>query len=649
MAVSASAAYAAMRATQQALQPVPTNAMGNDSGSGGDKTQEHNDSRTGPDSPYTTTALSRWSLLNRKLPDADSIRSLHIYDFDNTLFKTPLPNPKLWNNPTLGYLSSQDVISTGGWWHDSRILAATGEGMAKEELRAWEGWWNERVVDLVRLTQAQPDALCVLLTGRSESGYSDLIQRMVTSKGLDFDMVALKPVAGPNNERFSSTMAFKQAFLETLMETYADAGEMRIYEDRPRHVTGFRDFLADYNKRRQRRQPIAGEVVPVVDATTTLDPVVEVAEVQHMVNRHNAALRKNGGKGRRGPLSVNKTVFFTGYLVKEADSKRLLSLLGVPPPHQQPGGRRDLRYHANSILICPHACPPHLLSKVGGMGSKMSWEVEATGSIDNSVWAAKVRPVPATATIHTEGPKPVVVLAVARNGRPHQANQIRHWQPVARDKAYVFETTVGEKALLRVEPENGANRRRHHSNNNEGDNTGNGSSSSGEGDGDGDVEGSGEGSADGEGGDSNQTTKSRGSRRKNHSGVGGNSNDRRQQQQQQQRNGPIPTQPAAFSAFGAQSGRGYHFQATTRGGRGGAAARGPGFVAGRGGYRGGPQRGRGGGGGGAGGAGKQLGRAQQQQQQQGNRHFYQSLDDAGGSGGSGGPTQPMVYDDEMGQ
>lgn len=33
---------------------------------------------------FTPTAISRWSLLNHKLPLADAIQSIYIYDFDNT-------------------------------------------------------------------------------------------------------------------------------------------------------------------------------------------------------------------------------------------------------------------------------------------------------------------------------------------------------------------------------------------------------------------------------------------------------------------------------------------------------------------------------------------------------------------------------------
>lgn len=59
---------------------------------------------------------------------------------------SPLPNPKLWTPPTVGFLQTQDCFTNGGWWHDAHILEATGQGIDKEEARAWEGWWNEQIV-----------------------------------------------------------------------------------------------------------------------------------------------------------------------------------------------------------------------------------------------------------------------------------------------------------------------------------------------------------------------------------------------------------------------------------------------------------------------------------------------------------------------
>lgn len=78
----------------------------------------------------------------------------------------------------------------------------------------------------------QKDALTVLLTGRSEAGFSDVIKRMTASQNLEFDLIGLKPEVGPNGQRFATTMNFKQSFLEDLVLTYEQAEEIRVYEDR---------------------------------------------------------------------------------------------------------------------------------------------------------------------------------------------------------------------------------------------------------------------------------------------------------------------------------------------------------------------------------------------------------------------------------
>jgi len=40
----------------------------------------------------------------------------------------------------------QEGFANGGWWHDHHILESTGEGIEKEESKAWAGWWNEHIV-----------------------------------------------------------------------------------------------------------------------------------------------------------------------------------------------------------------------------------------------------------------------------------------------------------------------------------------------------------------------------------------------------------------------------------------------------------------------------------------------------------------------
>jgi hypothetical protein len=298
----------------------------------------------------------------------------------------------------------------------------------------------------------QKDALTILLTGRSENNFAELLKKMVGAKGLDFDIISLKPAAGPNNQRFSSTMNFKQIFLESLMETYRGAEEIRVYEDRVNHVKNFRSFFTDYNKRQNgvggipTRGPITAEVVQVADGVTRLDPVQEAAEVQRIINDHNAAISK-GRRGRR--LMIKKTVFYTGYLINNTDAQTLLTLAQLPPNMPD----TEMKFLANNILITPRPCPNSILDKVGGMGSKTTWEVTGTAIFENKIWAAQVRPVPESAKYYTENPVPIVVLALRKGARPIDAGKIQNWQPVAPEKQFVFETTVGEKVLLRIEEE----------------------------------------------------------------------------------------------------------------------------------------------------------------------------------------------------
>jgi hypothetical protein len=364
----------------------------------------------------------------------------------------------------------------GGWWHNPGILSATGQGVDVEEPRAWEGCWNEQVVELVRLSMQEEDTLTVLLTGRTEVGFSDLIQRMLKAKGLVCDMVCLKPTVGPNGEQFSSTMTFKQALLRDIVYTYATAGEIRIYEDRPKHTKAFRDFFADMNRGLSNnapqtaiRQPITAEVIQVAEQDSFMDPTTEIAEVQRMINVHNTAIVNDTAPPKTVPYKIKRSVFYTGYLISPQDTERLKTLVSTPP-HTDPS---ELKILGNNILITPRPAPHSIVKKVGGMGSKQRWKVTGLANQESRVWAARVAPTNPGAQIYTENATPYVVLATRRQAKPIEASRIRNWQPVPDHQAFEFETTVGEKMLLRIEEEvagedeyeasfpNGKNARKH--------------------------------------------------------------------------------------------------------------------------------------------------------------------------------------------
>lgn len=405
---------------------------------------------------HTTTALKRWSIRqDSTLPQKDKVKAIHVYDFDNTLFSSPLPNRQIWNGSTLGLLQGQETLVGGGWWHSPSILAATGQGLDVEESRAWEGCWNEKIVELVDLSAQDDNTLNVLLTGRKEDGFTDLLLRMVASKGLEFDMICLKPSVGPQSQPFGSTMLFKQALLKDIIFTYSDAEEIKVYEDRPKHTKGFRDFFADLNSSLlaasspESRVPITAEVIQVSEQESHMDPVAEVAEVQRMINMHNEHIRNNTAPIMASPYKVKRTVFYTAYLIAPADTERLNTLVKLPPGCPE----HEVRFLANSILIMPRPAPRTVLDKVGGIGAKMSWRVTGVGQSENKVWAARVQPLNSNAQVHTENSPSLICLALRRQAKPVDASRIQNWQPVPPESAFEIETTVGEKVLLRIEEE----------------------------------------------------------------------------------------------------------------------------------------------------------------------------------------------------
>ncbi|PWW80595.1 hypothetical protein C7212DRAFT_350020 [Tuber magnatum] len=391
-------------------------------------------------SEHSPIWLGKWNAQDRTLPERTAVKAIHVYDFDNTLFRSPLPNANIWHTSALGHLMNHDFFKNGGWWHDSRILAATGEGAEAEEPRGWQGWWNERVVALVELSMQQKDALTVLLTGRSVAGFVPLIKRMVASKKLDFDIIALKPERGPGGEKIKNTMYFKCMFLNDLLNTYIHAEEVKVYEDRGKHVRAFESFLKDYIRINcQSNIPRIG-----LTADTLLDPVTEVREALKMVEDHNRFVTAGAGR-----LAINKTVSYTGYLLAPATTSRLLNTLNIPGLARN---HKDIRLNGTGILISPRAADSRVLINAGPLGTMVDFLVTGWGHFENKVWAALVQPVDPNYRVYSGSHRPVIILAIRRDGKPSDAQKIMTWQQVPTGN-FVVKTIVAEKAYLRVEDE----------------------------------------------------------------------------------------------------------------------------------------------------------------------------------------------------
>lgn len=228
-------------------------------------------------------------------------------------------------------------------------------------------------------------------------------------------------------------------------------------------MKGFRDFFENLNLRLQTgagsltRSPITAEVIQVIEENTFLEPVSEIAEVQRMINSHNTIQHDQAVSKVRSRLNtffIKRLVLFTGYLVSQSDSQRLIHDLLIPTLPDGISEASDMKYMANSIMIKPGPTPrpvlQPILNRIGGMGKRLSWQVTGIAAFENKVWAARVAPVSSKEPFYADKNQPMVVLAVRKHGRPGDAIQIQNWLPVPADKALIFDTVIDEKVVLRI-------------------------------------------------------------------------------------------------------------------------------------------------------------------------------------------------------
>ncbi|KAG1351934.1 hypothetical protein G6F62_002841 [Rhizopus arrhizus] len=117
-------------------------------------------------------------------------KKLVLFNFDNTLFLSPLLSPTIWHESVLAQVICENKFGPG-WWKDIRSLEIGPVEEMKE--KAWEGFWNENAVLKARQSIDDPDTFTALLSFRPYYPFNSLITTMLESKGLQFDIVALCP------------------------------------------------------------------------------------------------------------------------------------------------------------------------------------------------------------------------------------------------------------------------------------------------------------------------------------------------------------------------------------------------------------------------------------------------------------------------
>ncbi len=161
------------------------------------------------------------------------VTQLHIFDFDNTLFRSP-EKPDWW--------------AMQGWWGRSESL---NPPCVPE--RPGPEWWVGTTVADARRSISDPSVHTVLITGRAGKKFKHRVTELLSQAGLHFDEVHL--AGGADN-----TLTFKLKLIDSLFERYPVA-RIEMWEDRVEHLGPFDTKLGglgvEYEVHAVRAKPMA--------------------------------------------------------------------------------------------------------------------------------------------------------------------------------------------------------------------------------------------------------------------------------------------------------------------------------------------------------------------------------------------------------
>ena len=140
------------------------------------------------------------------------IRYLDVFDFDGTLFKSPLP-PDWWKDKA-------------DWFYGIESLTPPFVPEVPSD------WWIESTVRHAVRALSDATHYVILLTGRNNNTFSDRVNQLLEQKGLEFDEVHL-------SDR-KDTVEFKVENIERVLSEYPSIKKVDLWDDQIERTPAYR-------------------------------------------------------------------------------------------------------------------------------------------------------------------------------------------------------------------------------------------------------------------------------------------------------------------------------------------------------------------------------------------------------------------------
>ena len=392
-------------------------------------------SSTKPTKPTTSA-----SLLSNNTNNSSLYTQLCVFDFDSTLFRSPLPNPKLWSSKLAGKL-----ISDCWWFFDARTLQSPyiPENPSNE-------WWNAEVVEKVAAALANPENLVIVLTGRNRRIFDSRIKQLIHEKTyptLPVHLIICKEVKAleesGSGKEYASTLDFKIGVLTEFLSEFPSINSIALYDDRENHIKLF-DQTLDIWKKGGKITSFTLQLVTETDMYMEAD--IEKELVFDLVKSHNDRIaacvadpglsvqfthlsieaestenlraRRKTISNFRTPIELEDEIEYSAIFL-DADSKtKLLTEFPIP------AGWKPKSDH---MTVSFGKINQELVDEMGGLCSVHRLLITHFGSYKDCCSAVKVDP---DGKVKSENEVMHITLFISQSGNARQSNLITEWQPL---------------------------------------------------------------------------------------------------------------------------------------------------------------------------------------------------------------------------
>jgi len=138
---------------------------------------------------------------------------LNVFDFDDTLFKSPEP-PSDWKK------------SIGTWYYEPQSLS-------RDLISDGSDLWNEHVVSKAMECLNDNNAITILLTGRNNRNFNQVVNELLLVKGLNFDYV--------NLNKGGDTGKFKIREISSILQNNDNIKTIEFWDDNEKYLESYKN------------------------------------------------------------------------------------------------------------------------------------------------------------------------------------------------------------------------------------------------------------------------------------------------------------------------------------------------------------------------------------------------------------------------